>query len=128
MKKILICEDEEALAYALELTLKGENFSTRIALNGHDAIKFVQDEKFDIILLDILMPGPDGFQVLKKLRENNITTPVIVTSNLSEQVDVDRALQLGAKEYLIKTEVSLDEIVEKVKSYVHPEGSPIVIN
>lgn len=128
MKKILICEDEEVLAYALELTLKGQNFSTRIALNGHDVIQFVEEERFDIILLDILMPGPDGFAILKKLKESGIKTPVIVNSNLSEQVDVDRAKQLGAKEYLIKTEVTLEEIVEKVKSYVHPIESPVRIS
>lgn len=90
------------------------------AKNGEEGLRKIISEKPDLILLDLMLPKADGFWVLEALRRDPKLrkTPVIVLSNLSQKSDEKRALHLGAKEYIIKAEVSIKHIVEQIKYYV----------
>ena len=114
-KHVLIVEDERPLAHALELKLQYEGFTTTVAGNGEDALKFIQDGSFDVVLLDMMMPVMDGFEVLKKLQGKPKKPIVFVLSNLSQHEDESRVLGAGAKKYFIKSDTPLSVIVEEVK-------------
>ena len=115
-KKILIVDDEKPLANALMLKLSNEGFSPTIAGDGEEVLKLLESESFDLMLLDLMMPKMDGFGVLAELQKRQIATPVIVTSNLSQDEDKSKALQMGAKEYIVKSDTSLNEIVQHIKT------------
>ncbi len=114
-KKILIAEDEKPMANALGLKLSSVGYETTLVYDGEAAMAAVKDSSFDLILLDLVMPKKDGFFVLAELRKLKISTPVIVSSNLSQEEDIKRAKNLGAADYFIKSDTTLAEIVEKVK-------------
>ncbi|MCX6723243.1 MAG: response regulator, partial [Candidatus Staskawiczbacteria bacterium] len=82
--KILIAEDERAIAGALNLKLNHEGFESKVALNGREAMDNLQNEKFDLLILDLMMPQLDGYGVLTEMKEKGIKIPVIVASNLSQ--------------------------------------------
>jgi DNA-binding response OmpR family regulator len=114
-KRILIAEDEKPMANALSLKLGSVGFEVTLVYDGESAISAVKTSPFDLILLDLVMPVKDGFYVLTELAKLKITTPVIVSSNLSQEEDIKRAKELGARDYFIKSDITLSEIVEKVK-------------
>ena len=114
-KKILIAEDEKPMANALGLKLSSAGFETTLVYYGEAAISAVQASPFDLIILDLVMPKKDGFFVLPELKKLKIATPVIVSSNLSQEEDIKRARELGARDYFIKSDTTLAEIVEKVR-------------
>lgn len=118
-KKILIADDESAIANALALKLSCVGFDTKIASDGVEAIDLIKKESFDLILLDLMMDKKDGFAVLEDMQEANIETPVIVTSNLGQTEDMSRAENLGAVGYFVKSNTPISEIVEKVKNILH---------
>jgi DNA-binding response OmpR family regulator len=113
--KILIAEDEKALAHALELKLSREGYEIKTALNGEEALKILASETFDLLILDLIMPKIDGYGVLIELKKRNIPLKIIVASNLSQPEDIKKARELGADDYIIKSNVQLSEIVKKVK-------------
>jgi DNA-binding response OmpR family regulator len=120
-KTILIIEDDDFLLglEASKLTKKGYEVMT--AANGTDALKTIgSNVKLDLILLDLMLPDVDGFMVLEKIRDNKalLTIPVIVFSNLSEDKDVARVKKLGVSDFMIKSNFTLDELAEKVKSLI----------
>lgn len=115
-KKILVCEDEKPIAKALVLKLNHEGFEAEAVHDGEEAIKILQERQFDLVLLDLIMPRVDGFGVLAKMQELKNNTPVIVTSNLGQEEDLKRAKELGAINYFIKSNTSLQEIVDNIKS------------
>lgn len=115
MKRILIIEDEKPLARALELKLAHVGFETKSAVNGEEGLAILQEESFDLILTDLVMPKVDGFSVLTTLREWNNATPVIVLTNLSQFEDESRARALGAAGFFVKSDISVAEIVEHIK-------------
>lgn len=114
-KKILIADDEKAITKALSLKLTNVGFITDVAVNGAEAIDKIKANKFDLIVLDLIMPEKDGFAVLEYLRDNKIDSPVLVASNLSQEDDLKRAKELGAVDYFIKSNVSLQEIIAHIK-------------
>lgn len=116
MKRILIIEDEKPLARALELKLAHVGFETKSAVNGEEGLAILQEESFDLILTDLVMPKVDGFAVLTTLRERNNTTPVIVLTNLSQVEDESRARALGAAGFFVKSDIPVAEIVERIKN------------
>ena len=120
MSKVLIIEDDKFLRELLQVKLKKENFSVFVAVNGEEGIKKAQEEQPDLILLDLILPNIDGFEVLKRIRDNPAIAAikVIVLSNLGQKEDVERALNLGAVDYLVKAHFTLDEIVEKAKKHL----------
>lgn len=114
-KKVLVVEDEKPMAHALELKLSKADFEVVVASDGEEAINCLQNGGFDLILLDIMLPKLDGFGVLEKMKELKINTPVIMSSNLGQEEDKKKALSMGAVDYIIKSDVPIAEIVEKVK-------------
>lgn len=114
-QKVLVVEDEEALAISLELKLKQSHYGVTRAHNGREALDLLAKQKFDIILLDLVMPVMDGFQTLEELKRANNTTPVIVTTNLSQGEDLQRARSLGAVDYIVKADTPLKVIVERIQ-------------
>ena len=114
-KKILIIEDEKTLSRALELKLTRAGFTVMAVFNGEDGVAILQKESFDLILLDLIMPKMDGFGVLANLKELDITTPVIVLTNLGQENDVQRTKEFGVKEFFIKSNTPIGTIVERVK-------------
>ncbi len=117
-KRILIAEDQKPMANALGLKLSSVGFQTQIVADGEAAITAAQSTPFDLIILDLVMPKKDGFAVLTELKKLQIATPVIVCSNLSQEEDSQRAKSLGAKDYFIKSNTTLAQIVDKVKLLV----------
>jgi DNA-binding response OmpR family regulator len=113
-KKILIIEDEKTLARALELKLTHSGYTVTTVFNGEDGILALKRESFDVILLDLIMPKMDGFAVLATLKEKRITTPVMILTNLSQEDDVRRTREFGAKEFIIKSNTPIATIVERV--------------
>jgi DNA-binding response OmpR family regulator len=115
-KKILVLEDEKPLARALELKLIHEGFDVKTASNGENVIDFLAKEDFSLIVCDMLMPKFDGFQVLEALNENKIKIPVIVLTNLSQAEDEKRVRELGAVDFLIKSNTPIAEISKELYS------------
>ena len=114
-KSVLIVEDEKPLAHALQLKLEHEGFSVVVASNGQECLDLVRSQSFSVVLLDLIMPVLDGFQVLEQLRQMPQPPVVFVLSNLSQHEDEERVLALGARKFFIKSDTSLTTIVEEVK-------------
>jgi len=116
-KKILFIEDEAALQRTIGDVLTSAGYTVIQALTGDDGIRLSATEIPDLILLDIVLPQKDGFEVLTKIRNTPETknTPVIVLTNLEGSEEVEHALRLGARTYLVKLHYSLDEVLEKIK-------------
>ena len=115
---ILIVEDDEFLRSLITKKLTNEGLTMIEAIDGEDAMRKLQETKPQLILLDLVLPGMDGFEVLRRLHESPETKdiPVLILSNLGSQEDIDRGLELGAGSYMVKAHVTPDEIVAKVKS------------
>jgi DNA-binding response OmpR family regulator len=114
-KRILITEDEKPLLHALQLKLEHEGFAVTVASDGQECLNLLAHEKFDVVLLDLIMPVLDGFQVLEQLQKTPPMPAIFVLSNLSQHEDEERVLQLGARKFFIKSDTPLTVIVEEVK-------------
>jgi len=114
-KHVLIVEDERPLAHALELKLRHEGLDVTVAGNGQEGLDLIKSGKFDVVLLDMMMPVMDGFQVLEEIKDMSNRPTVFVTSNLSQREDESRVLGAGAAKYFIKSDTPLSVIVEEVK-------------
>lgn len=116
-KKILIIEDEKDLRFFITQALKSEGFETIEAFDGEEGLEKAKAEKPNLILLDLLLPGINGYEVLSRLKKDPDLEliPVIILSNLGQEEEIERGLKLGAIDYLIKANFTLDEIVERVK-------------
>jgi DNA-binding response OmpR family regulator len=114
---ILIVEDDKFLRELLVRKLDGEGLNTLTAVDGNEALKVVKENVVQIILLDLILPGMDGFDVLKEIKAdaNTAKIPVIILSNLGQKEEVEKGLKLGANDYMIKAHFTPDEIVEKIK-------------
>ena len=119
IKKILIVEDEKPLSHALELKLTHCDFQVKSAGNGQEAMHFLENEQFDLVLLDLVMPLMDGFAFLAKLQEKKNPVQVIVLSNLSQEEDVKKAKELGAKDFFVKSNTPLIVIVDHIKKLLN---------
>ncbi len=101
IKKVLIVEDDKPLSHALNLKLTNEGFDTTIARNGQECLDFMKDNDYDVVLLDMMMPVLDGFQVLSKLQDFKKKLPkILVLSNLSLREDESRIMSMGASDYI----------------------------
>ncbi len=116
MKKILIIEDDTFLQELESNRLKKDNYEIIAAGTGDEALEKINKPGIDLILLDLILPGVDGFDILKTIKENTATKkiPVIVFSNLSEEEDIKKAKKLGAKEFMVKSNFSLAELSEHI--------------
>lgn len=118
--KILIVEDDLFLANVLSLRFKKEGFVVLQAFSGAEALKKLEQEIPDIILLDIILPQKNGFEVLQEIAQNPQTSniPVIIVSNLGQESDIQKGKELGAIDYYVKARLSIDELVTKVKNLI----------
>lgn len=116
-KKILFVEDEAALQKTFGDILTQEGYIMVSAMDGMGGVKLAKTEKPDLILLDLILPELNGFEVLKKIKEDKETKdiPIIVLTNLEGTGDVEKALELGATTYLVKANYSLGEVLQKIK-------------
>lgn len=119
-KTVLLVEDDEFLSelYATKLSLEG--FSVITAADGKKGLKLALEKRPDLVLLDIILPKLDGFEVLKSLGADPAgkAIPVILLTNLSQKDEVKRGLELGARDYLIKAHFMPSEVVKKIKAIV----------
>ena len=116
-KKVLMIEDEAALQKIFNDLLTAEGYEFISALDGELGLKLVKTKKPDLILLDLIMPKVHGFDILRQIKEDIETKgiPVIILTNLEGIAEVDRAIELGATTYLVKTIYSMEEVVDKIK-------------
>ncbi|MFH1426076.1 MAG: response regulator [Candidatus Kerfeldbacteria bacterium] len=118
--KVLIIEDDKFLSELISTKLSKEGYNIVLATDGETGLEKATSEKPDIILLDIMLPGISGFEVLEGLKQNadeavkNI--PVLILSNFGQESKVQQGLKLGAVDYLVKANFTTGEIVEKIKS------------
>ncbi len=119
-KKILIIEDEEIIYSLLQKKLTEEGYQISIAKDGVEGMEKMKEAKPDLVLLDIVMPRKGGFEVMEEMRgdESLKGIPIVVISNSGQPVELDRAKELGAKDWLIKTEFDPLEVLEKVKKQI----------
>lgn len=117
MAKILIIEDDKFLRELIAKKLADENFEIGEAVDGEEGIRKIKELKPELVLLDLILPGIDGFEVLSRMKDDPVlaSIPVIVLSNLGQREDIERGLKLGAVDYLVKAHFTPNEIVEKVK-------------
>ena len=117
-KKVLVVEDEATLQKALNDVLTQEGYNVLSALDGVSGLDLALKEEPDLILLDIILPKMDGFEVLKKLKEKDSQIPIIILTNLSDINDIQKALDLGATTYLVKADFHLSDVLKKVKETI----------
>lgn len=116
-KKILIIEDDKFLRRVITQKLTKEGYDISEAIDGEKGIKKLEEKKVDLVLLDLILPGIDGFEVLAKLKKNPKLSkiPVIILSNLGQKEDIDKGLKMGAVDYLIKAHFTPGEIIERIE-------------
>lgn len=114
---VLVVEDDQFLRELIIKKLEEEGLGTIQAIDGEEGLRLVAENKPDIVLLDLILPGIDGFEVLKQIKGTPDISdiPVVILSNLGQKDDIERGLELGAKDYLIKAHFTPGEIVQKVK-------------
>jgi DNA-binding response OmpR family regulator len=117
-KEILFIEDEAALQKTFGRFLREEGYKVFSALDGESGFKTAKNKKPDLILLDLVLPKMNGFEVLEKLKEDEETKkiPVIILTNLERMTDIEKALELGATTYLVKVNYTLNDVLVKIKA------------
>ncbi|MBP6866341.1 MAG: response regulator [Candidatus Pacebacteria bacterium] len=121
-KTILVVEDDNFLSGLEAKKLKEKGYEVLTAANSDEAFKAIADAKgaVDLVLLDLMLPGVDGFEILKNIRKDEVIgkVPVIVFSNLYEEKDVKEANHLGISNFMVKSNFTLDELIEKIKMLI----------
>jgi len=125
MKKILVVEDDQFLANAYRIKLQKVGFEVIIVVDGTEALEKIKSQNFDLVILDLIIPKIDGFGVLTEIRsqEKYKTLPVLVASNLSQMEDINRALKLGANDFIVKSDISLDALIEKINKLIFQDDN-----
>jgi DNA-binding response OmpR family regulator len=118
MEKILIIEDDVFLRELIVRKIVKENFVALEANSGEEGLEMIKKEKPDLVVLDLMLPGIDGNEVLKKIKEDKNTKliPVIILSNRAEPEEIEKGLKMGAVDYLVKAHLTPNEIIEKIKT------------
>jgi two-component system KDP operon response regulator KdpE len=118
--RILIVEDDDFLRSLAVTKLESEGFVMDIAATGDDGIAKIMALPPDLVILDLMLPNVSGFDILQKIRETEATKKlkVIVFSNLGEEADIKKCLDLGVSDYLVKANFTLDELAEKIKAII----------
>jgi DNA-binding response OmpR family regulator len=117
-KKILIVEDDKFLRELISMKLQKEGYTIIEAVDGEEGEKKIKEEKPDLVLLDLILPGIDGFEVLSRIKEDPTVSsiPVIILSNLGQKEEIEKGLKLGAIDFLVKAHFTPGEIIEKIKN------------
>ena len=116
--KILIIEDDKFLKELIAKKLLKEGFEIEEAIDGEEGLRKIKEAKPDLVLLDLILPGIDGFEVLKNIKEDPKLSliPVVILSNLGQRDEVEKGLSLGAVDFLVKAHFTPEEIIEKIKT------------
>lgn len=124
-QKILIIEDEEILGEILKKKLSLLGYEVQLVMDGKEGLATIRSMRPDLILLDIVLPNMNGYEILEKMKTEALlsTSPVIVISNSGQPVEIDRVLELGAVDYLVKANFSPEEVVDKVTRALPLVGS-----
>jgi DNA-binding response OmpR family regulator len=125
MTRILIVEDEPGIAFALEADLQTEGYAVTVATNGDDGLRIGTSEAFDVILLDIMLPGKDGFEVCRSLRRTGKKTPIILLTAKAQEAEKVMGLELGADDYVTKP-FSPRELRARIKAILRRVAEPEV--
>ncbi len=117
-RKVMIIEDDRFLSTVIKAQLEKAGFFVSQAFDGNEALELLQQNKPDLIILDLIMPKTTGFEVLEKMAasEKLKSIPVIVLSHLAQESDIAKAKSMGVMQYFVKVKVSIDEVINKVKS------------
>lgn len=126
--RILIVDDELPLAHAMSLKLSHAGYTVTVANDGEEALGILEQEPFDLVLLDIVMPHVNGFEVLTRMKNLSLkgADKVIIMSNLGQEEDLKRAKELGAADYLVKSDTPLVEMVSYVQKMLGAVATPAV--
>lgn len=116
-KKILIVEDERKISRVLQLELEYENYETGVADNGKKALQMIQDEDWDLVLLDIMIPELNGLEVLRRVRKTDEATPIILLTARDEVYDKVNGLDLGANDYITKP-FQIEELLARIRAHL----------
>ncbi len=121
MKTIIFIEDEPILQKTVGRFLEKEGYEVKSALDGETGLAMVKKIKPDLVLLDLVLPKKDGFEVLEELKQDESTKniPVIILTNLEKSNDIEKTLSLGATTYLVKANYELEEVVKKIKEVLN---------
>jgi DNA-binding response OmpR family regulator len=116
-KTIFVVEDDKFLRELISQKLIRVGYKISVAADGEEGIKKIKEEKPSLVLLDLILPGIDGFEVLSRAKTDPETEkiPIIILSNLGQREDIEKGLNLGATDYLIKAHFTPGEIIEKIK-------------
>ena len=122
--RVLLAEDDRILRTAGETSLRRKGYTVIAAVDGEDALAKAVAHRPDLILLDVMMPKLQGFDVLARLKSDEATRdiPVIMLSNLEQEADIRRSIEGGARSYLVKSHVQLDELAERVAEALGEKG------
>ena len=118
MTHILVVEDDRLLGQSIKAGLEDEDYTVDWAIESQQAFDYLAQKQPDMILLDIMLPGEDGYQILKKLKATNSEyahIPVVMLTNLGQIGQMERAMELGAEDYVIKSNIDLEKLVDLVK-------------
>lgn len=118
-KKILVAEDDTFLSTLLKNRLVRDGFDVTVVSRGDEVVPTLKKQKTDLILLDIILPGRIGYDIIDDLEEAKIKTPFMIISNLAQDEDVQRAKKAGAVDYFVKAHVAIDDLVKRVSSFLN---------
>ncbi len=118
--QILLVEDEPLLANLLKQRLEREGFGVAVARDGEEGLKLLREQRFSLLLLDIILPKISGFELMETMRADPQLgqVPVIIISNLGQDSDVAKGESLGAAAYFVKAKISIDELIEEVRKFL----------
>ncbi|MCY1722616.1 response regulator transcription factor [Prolixibacteraceae bacterium Z1-6] len=120
-EKILIIEDEEDLVKGLKINLLDEGYEVDFALDGKSGLEKALNEKYDLILLDIMLPGINGLEICKQLRRNDLNMPILMLTAKGEEIDKVVGLEMGADDYISKP-FGLRELLARIKAHLRREN------
>jgi len=121
MSEILVIEDDKEIAELIKINLKDDNHEVNLVHNGHDGFLDAANKEFDLVILDLMLPGMNGIDVCKKLRENNVKTPILMLTSKSDEVDKIIGLETGADDYMTKP-FSVRELQARVKAMLRRQN------
>jgi DNA-binding response OmpR family regulator len=114
-KKVFLVEDEVTMRETLQEVFEEDGLEVDTASDGKEGLDKIKKNKYNLVLLDLILPKKNGFEILEEIKREKIKTPILLLTNLSGMEDVQKALTLGAKSYLVKSDYKPREILEKVK-------------
>ena len=119
-KKILVVEDDSFLSVLLKNHLLKEGLEVRLARTGDEGVKAIKEEAFDLVLLDLILPGKSGFEVMEEVNKDPTTKkpPILIISNLGQASDIEKGKELGAVGYLVKANTSITNLVNQAKEFI----------